>query len=199
MSIQSGYNEKELFARIAEGDERAFRLLFNAYRPRIYNFAFAHSRSEMLADEITQEVFIKVWTGGHRLKEILMPDAWLKTITRNLVYSQLRRLKAERAAIANFTAHRPEESETTEQAIAANEVNRTLQKVLAQLTEQQRIIFRMSREENMSYAAIGAALGISDNTVNYHIKTILRHLRATFNDHLDLLFIVAMLSFYKLF
>lgn len=193
--LQELHNHDELLRNVAAGDHQAFRLLFDTYRPRVYSFAFAHSRSEVLADEITQEVFIKIWSAGQKLTEILVFEAWLKTVTRNLVYSQLRKLKTERAVITDLIDNINTSYNTTEQTLALNEASKRLSDALAQLTEQQRVIFRMSREENMSYAAIAAALGISEHTVNYHIKTILRHLRTVFGDRLDLLLVASVALF----
>ncbi|MCK7555737.1 hypothetical protein MKQ70_12200 [Chitinophaga sedimenti] len=63
-------SERELLLQVAAGDGAAFRHLFDQYRQTVFGFAYAHLRTEALADEITQEVFIKIWMAGDKLAEI---------------------------------------------------------------------------------------------------------------------------------
>jgi RNA polymerase sigma-70 factor (ECF subfamily) len=171
-------SERLLLQKIASGDENAFRELFDQYRQLVFRFAYMHLRSEALADEITQEVFIKVWTAGEKLLEISSFEAWIKTVTRNLTYSWFRKIKLQREMLARYAAGQTEEGlDTTSQEMALSEASRLLQDALSSLTEKQRTIFRMSREENMQYTRIAAELGISEHTVNYHLKKVLAHLR----------------------
>lgn len=170
---------------VASGDEAAFRKLFDQYRPLVFGFAYAHLRSEALADEITQEVFIKVWTAGEKLAEIGVFEAWIKTVTRNFTYSWFRKVKHQREMLDQYASLQTDHSQdTTARAMAYTEAQRLLRQALSALTEQQRTIFRMSREENMRYADIAAALGITEHTVNYHLKKILSHLRNALGDQL---------------
>ncbi|WP_295121111.1 RNA polymerase sigma factor [uncultured Chitinophaga sp.] len=190
-------SEQDLLRRVASGDEAAFRHLFDQYRQTVFGFAFAHLRTEALADEITQEVFIKIWTSGEKLAEVQSFEPWLRTVTRNLTYSYFRKVKQQRELIDGYASGLPGEEglDTTSQDMDYGEVRRLLHDALGSLTEQQRTIFRMSREENMQYKDIAAALGITEYTVNYHLKKILAHLRAVLGNNLYML----LLSTYFLF
>lgn len=189
-------NVQELLQQIAEGKEYAFRELFGQYRQMVYGFAFAHVRSEALADEITQEVFVKIWTAGEKLGRIVAFDAWLRKVTLNLVYSYFRKVKHQREVLEAYAMRQEVARDTTAETVNMEEVERLLHKALQSLTEQQRTIFRMSREENMKYADIGTALGISVYNVNYHLKKIVAHLRSTLGDILYLLLPGLPLYFY---
>ncbi|UYQ95846.1 RNA polymerase sigma-70 factor [Chitinophaga horti] len=178
-------SERELLRRIAAGDGVAFRHLFDQYRQLVFGFAYTHLRTEALADEITQEVFIKIWIAGDKLTDIQSFEPWLRTVTRNLTYSYFRKVKQQRDLLDGYASALPEEGlDTTSQDLDYGEVRRLLHNALASLTDQQRTIFRMSREENMQYKDIAAALGITEYTVNYHLKKVLAHLRDVLGNNL---------------
>ncbi len=178
------YEEKALLSQIADGDETAFRQLFDRFRQQVFGFAFAHLRSEVLADEITQDVFMKVWTAREQMPGILHFEAWLQTVTRNQTYSFLRKIKTERDMLSGYANLAGTGAiDATAEKVAYGEVQRLLHEALAGMTDQQRAIYRMSREENMKYADIARKLGISEHTVNYHLKKILSRLRTVLENH----------------
>lgn len=190
-------SEHALLLKVASGDEVAFRVLFDQYRQLVFGFAYAHLRTEALADEITQEVFIKVWTAGEKLAEVESFGPWLKTVTRNLTYSYFRKIKLQRQMLDRYAIDNPDEGlDTTSREIALGEAQKLLEQAIGSLTEQQRTIFRMSRDEHKSYADIAAALGITEFTVNYHIKKILSHLRAVLGNHIYMLLLSASLLYF---
>ncbi len=87
---------QEVLARIAEHrDRRAFELFFDHFAPKIK--AYSHAKqpgSEILADELVQDVMLKVWDKAHTYKpELAAPSTWLFTMTRNCRIDQLRRTK----------------------------------------------------------------------------------------------------------
>src|SRR3546814_19951508 len=64
------FAELEALNRSARGDQRAFKLIFDAYQPRVYTFALRYLKSGHLAEEAVQEVFVKLWRKGTVLAEI---------------------------------------------------------------------------------------------------------------------------------
>ena len=70
MFKDSSYNEEELLAFIANGDELAFTRVFDYYRDRIYSIAFKITHSTTVAEEIVQDVFLKIWLRRDHLIEI---------------------------------------------------------------------------------------------------------------------------------
>ena len=88
--------EKILLEQVAKGNEFAFRRLYDERHQRVYAFAFFLTRSGVLAEEVTQEIFIKIWIHRAELSEILNFDAWFMTLVRNQSYRFLNRLARER-------------------------------------------------------------------------------------------------------
>jgi RNA polymerase sigma-70 factor (ECF subfamily) len=160
---------------VAIGDENAFRAIFDKYRPKVYAYAYSLTRSEVTAEEITQEVFLKMWENREMLPEIQHFSAWVKTVSRNAVYSLFRRSSTEKRILDEISRDAsPSPSPTI---LEHKELDAQLRSALASLTEQQRMIFKLSREADMSYAEIANLLKISPNTVKYHMVRIFRHLR----------------------
>src|SRR4051812_33204464 len=83
-------NEKYLLFQIAQDNEHAFRQLFEAYRKPVYSYIVYLIRSEVLADEILQDVFMRVWLSRGDLTDVKSFRAWLYTITRNKILDTLR-------------------------------------------------------------------------------------------------------------
>src|SRR6185503_2560959 len=85
-------DETDLLARVAEGNDRAFETIFHHYRPKIYSSAYQLFGNIQMADELVQEVFLKVWLNRDKLPHILKFDSWLFIIARNQVFDMLKLL-----------------------------------------------------------------------------------------------------------
>lgn len=74
------YNERELLVLVADGDESAFRQLFDVYRQKIYALGLYLTHSDFLAEEIVQDVFLRVWVSREKLRGVMQFHAYLKVI-----------------------------------------------------------------------------------------------------------------------
>jgi RNA polymerase sigma-70 factor (family 1) len=180
-------NEKELLRQIANGNEVAFREVYDFYRITVYSFAYSLTHTDTMAEEITQEVFIKVWEKREQLIKIDYFSTWIRTIARNAVYSFFRRTTIEKRVLSQITSDEEDDS-TPQDSLELREMEQQIRSAFDQLTPQQRTIYRLNREEAKSYAEIAALLNISHHTVKYHLTNINRQLRSTIE--LFLLFIL---------
>lgn len=197
MEHKALYDEKKLLENVAIGNETAFRHLYKLHHQRIYSFARFLTHSEVLAEEVTQEIFIKIWEHRAELSEIRQFDAWLKTIVRNQCYTYLNRLAKERMILRelnntkvsnpeifnpgmsrqNFSNQEFKSSEDTEERVIFNEYYHLLQKALRTLPEQQRKVFILSRQEGIKHEEIARQMGLSINTIKSHMKAALKKMR----------------------
>lgn len=83
MKTAALFDETEILLQVAAGNERAFTILFRRYSSKVYSFALKLTRSEELAEEVVQEVFIKIWLNREGLGEIQEFGAYLNRINRN--------------------------------------------------------------------------------------------------------------------
>jgi RNA polymerase sigma-19 factor, ECF subfamily len=89
------HDEKELLTRIAAGDESAYRTFFDLYKERFYAVVLKMTRSDIVAEEIVQEVFLNIWTKREKLVFIENPSSYFFTAVYRRVYSYYRNLAQE--------------------------------------------------------------------------------------------------------
>lgn len=170
-------NENDLLARIAEGDEKAFALIFHHYRRKIYSYAYHLSGSSTQADELVQDVFLKVWLYRDKLPHILRFDNWLFTIARNQVFDMLKGM-AKEASLRRQMAELPDAGNNpVEDQVLSRENEAQLQEAMDQLSPRQKLIFTLSRHQGMKHEEIASRLHISRHTVKTHLVQALRTLR----------------------
>ena len=177
MNKETLHIEAKVLEEVAQGNEAAFRILYDIHHRRVYSFALFLTHSEVLAEEVTQEIFIKIWNHRAELSKICQFDAWLKTIVRNQCYTFLNRLAKERLILQEINNLGEKASDNTEEKILYNDYNRILQKVLTRLPEQQRKVFMLSRQEGIKHEDIARQMGLSINTIKSHMKAALKNIR----------------------
>lgn len=127
------HNEKELLHQISQGSEPAFRQLYDTYHQRIYSFAFFITRSDILAEDLVQETFIKIWTHRTELSGIIHFNAWIKTLVRNQSYSYLSRLAKERIILSEIKQRTDSSDTSTETTVQDQEYSRLLLQAIHEL------------------------------------------------------------------
>jgi RNA polymerase sigma-70 factor (family 1) len=179
-------NESEILHLVSEGDELAFRKIYNHYGSRLYNYTYRITEDEELSEEIVMDAFLKVWVNRNGLDEIIHFDAYLYTLVRNRAFNAIKR-KAQEAVILNkLSLNNSEYQDTTEETVIHNEYQHILSRAIDQLPPQQRIVFSMSRDEGMKYEEIANHLNLSKNTVKAHLKKALSTLRVVISNYLIL-------------
>jgi RNA polymerase sigma-70 factor (family 1) len=172
------YNERELLHRLAGGDETAFRQLYDHHKDEVYAFALGITRLVPLAEEIVQDSFMKLWQHRDELPEILKFESWFFTITRNLCYTALRKIALDRKAKTAHELQTDQQVATAEDIIITRENRELVNAAINQLPEQQRRIYKLSRETGLTYEEIAAELNISRNTVKEHLRRAVTGIRA---------------------
>lgn len=170
-------NENDLLARIAQGDEAAFGVVFHHYQKKIYSYTFHLTGSKGLAEELVQDVFLKVWQHRTTLPGLLRFDNWLFTIARNKVFDLLKTMAKEVAFRRQMAVMLDPASNAVDDSIFARENEERLQKALDCLPPRQKQIFTLSRHQGLKHDEIAARLHISRHTVKTHLVQALRTLR----------------------
>lgn len=158
-------------------DEDEFKVLYDKYHQKIYSYSKFITHSEITAEEITQEVFMKLWEIRHQIHTINNLDGWIAAIVRNKCYTYLNRLAKERL-ILQICFHTEEDtSDGAESILMENDLSCKLKQVITRLPQQQQRAFLMSRKEDSTYSGIAQKLGVSINTVKSHMKAALKKIR----------------------
>jgi RNA polymerase sigma-70 factor (ECF subfamily) len=167
---------KKLAHKIKASDANAFKAAFELYQEGIFNFAHYKLGNIEAAEDVVQEVFIKLWENRHHLKEDRSLKSYLYTIANNLALNYIRHTKV----VMKFQQESKEESSSQDSPHSSLEKKEFHEKLLAgiaALPEKQRLVFMMSRMESLSYKEIAERLDISIKTVESHIGPALKALR----------------------
>jgi RNA polymerase sigma-19 factor, ECF subfamily len=170
------HTEKELLTGVAAGNEEAFSRLVNLYRNKVFSHALTFVKSYEEAEEITQDIFVKVWVNRHRLPEVKDFKNYLFILGRNHLVSAIRK------KVMDTTANDDEEDIPgtlllPDHQVEYKETYRHLINGMEQLPPQQKAVFTLSRMENLSHGEIAERLGISKRTVKFHLVQALNFLR----------------------
>lgn len=179
-------NESEILRLVSEGNELAFREIFNHYSSRLYNYTFRITDDEELSEEIVMDAFLKVWCNRQGLCGIVHFGSYLYTLVRNRAFNAIKRRAHEAVIISKLSLNNSEYQDTTEETVIYKEYQHILSQAVNQLPPQQRIVFSMSRDEGMKYEEIANHLNLSKNTVKAHLKKALSTLRLVVSNYLVL-------------
>lgn len=192
MSTFPGHSdERNLLQLVAEGDEKAFRSLFDKHHPKLGGYVFRLTNSYELTQEIVQDAFVKIWSNRHTLRDINNFDAYLFTIARNHTFNVLKQMAREESRKKAW--EQTQENELTilgDELGAYKEMTAIVQKAVEQLPPRQKDVFTLSRENGLSHEQISERLGISLETVKKHMVLALRAIRNYVSTHAISLFVL---------
>ncbi|MFT4093523.1 MAG: RNA polymerase sigma-70 factor [Niabella sp.] len=178
MQYDPSNRENNLLEQVAQGNEVAFRQLYDHYRDKVYSLGMHLTRSEYLAEEIVQEVFLKTWTKREELQHIDYFNSWLRTVTRNTCIDYLRSAEIENKVLALLAAKIENSIRSAEDEVLSREYDQVLLEAIRQLPPQRQKIYLLSRQQGLKQEEIARQLNISVYTVKEHIKLALKSIRA---------------------
>jgi RNA polymerase sigma-70 factor (ECF subfamily) len=173
---------KKWLIRISENDEEAFSLLILNFWNKVYTQALTYLKSSVTAQELTQDVFIRLWTNRNALAGIDNFAGYLFIMTKNEVLSQLRK-KRNQPETPDETL--PEEVWIPDQQLQYKQAYAIIINGIERLPPVRKQVFKMSRNEGLSYDEIATRLNISRNGVKDHIVKALLFLRNYIRLHSD--------------
>lgn len=174
-----------LVKKLTLKDERAFQKLYSLYADDIYSFSRSIVKSDILAKEILQEVFLKLWVKAEGLDYRQNIKSYLMTIARNDCLNLLKKAANDLQLREEVFNNRDSIYHGPYEKLREKELEILKQNALSQLPEKRKRIFLMSREEGKSYIEISEELGISINTVKVHMNKALSALREYLTRHSD--------------
>lgn len=170
------YEEKRILNEVAAGSEQAFSSIVKHYWNNIYSLAMMYLKSSYQAENIVQDVFLRIWQKRHTLGEVDRFEAYLFIIARNIIISELRK-KLSEPVQEEFPEKLSEENSLPGYSVSVKELNRLISNAIAALPQQQKAAFLLSRDEGLSYEEIATTMGLSKETVKKHIVRALNFLR----------------------
>ncbi len=150
-----------LMERIRSGDYAAFEALVEAHQARVLGTAARMLGDATEAEDIAQQVFIRVWNSAARYEAGAKFTTWLLTITRNLVFNESRRRKRHPAGPTPEGADAPDPARTPSAELLEAERQAAIEAAIASLPEAQRLAVVLRRYQDVSYEEIAQVLEVS--------------------------------------
>jgi RNA polymerase sigma-70 factor (ECF subfamily) len=171
------YTENEILHQIAKGDESAFRLLFDEHWQNIYGVAYMLTKSAPMAEDMVQEIFMKLWIKREQFPEVENFRNYLFITARNHIFNELKRRSADILFTDHLSEYFLDIKETPEKKLLQKEAEQIIGEIIERLPQQQKMIYRLSREEGLSRNEMAERLGIAPNTVRNHLTRALEMIR----------------------
>lgn len=169
-----------LLTRLSQGDKQAFDQLYEKYSSPLYLNLLKLTKSEEVAEELLQDIFLKIWNKRDTLDIHTGFGGYLFKISQNLVYDFFRKAKQDKALRQRITAVATENYTHIEETLLSKENRTLLQRAISTLPPVRQQIFRLCKLEGKTYEEVATLLGISVSTVNDHIVKATRHIRRFF-------------------
>jgi RNA polymerase sigma-70 factor (ECF subfamily) len=184
--------EKELLLKVANGDEHAFSELFNSYHQLLGTHIYRITDSVELAEEVVQDVFLKIWVSRETLTAVQNFKAYLFVISKNHALNCLRKLAKERV-------HQKNLEENALSLISENNPDlevyySLLDEAIDHLPPQQQKVYLLSRHSRLKYDEIASQMGLSRETVKKYLQGATHSITSFVQSNIDISAIVLLVS-----
>ena len=174
--------DSDLITRAAGGDPAAFQALVERHRSMVYRVAYQFAGNHYDAEDIAQEVFIKVYRSLDKFRQDAQLTSWLYRIVMNACIDHRRRQSPAGSAAfgeeaENKLLNTPEEAPDPENRAYAGELGQVLESEINRLPHGQRIVFIMRHHQGLKLGEIASALGLAEGTVKRQLHAAVHRLR----------------------
>ena len=188
----SQLSDAEIMIRVGDGDDAGFSILIEKYRKQIVHFMFRMTRNQAVAEELAQEVFLRVYRSRQSYRAEAKFSTWLYRIATNLGVNHARDTKHERTAHNVYldqpdpeTGTSPDVADSTlsaEQQLVRDERMNAIRKHVMALPERQRSAVLMHKYQEMDYKEIGQVLKLSESATKSLLFRAYQTLRENLKD-----------------
>lgn len=161
--------EQALLIKLASGDASSFDELFNKYNRKVYDFSLSNLKNGADAEGVVQEVFLNLWKDKAKIMDLRDLDAWIFTISFNIIRKRFRKLKREREHLQKYSEITLSYDNSTATEIEYNDLLQKAETIIKILPPRQKSVFLLSKNEGLSNLEISEKLKITKKTVENHL------------------------------
>lgn len=180
----------KVFSAIRHGDIPAFEMLFKTHYAPLCRFASSYLTDPDVAEEVVQNTFITFWEKRSSIEVDSSLKAYLYRSVRNACLNEIKRVKVRQLHANQVMAEGEPMSQASDHLAIRTELEAKIQEALQTLPEQCRLIFKMSRFEELKYQEIADQLNISIKTVENQMGKALKLMRAQLKEFLPMVIIL---------
>jgi RNA polymerase sigma-70 factor (ECF subfamily) len=183
-------SDQEQFEALAAGDITAFEMFFKTYYQPLCNYAYSFLQDRAESEEIVQATFLSVWEKRQSLTIKTSPKSYLYAMVRNACLNVIKHEKIKQKYAGEELALASPGYESVSHTVTSNELETRIQVAIETLPEQCRLVFKLSRFEELKYQEIADQLNISIKTVENHMGKALKLMREQLKDYLPLIIVL---------
>lgn len=176
---------------LKKDSHKAFEYLYDRYADHLYGFVLLHTRSSLMAEEIVQDTYMKIWSNRYRLSVEGSFKSFLFTIAKNKIIDTFRS-QITKVDFLEFVEHYMEEQKEhnpVEANMYFEDFREKLNEAKKTLPEKQRLVFELNREKGMAIKAIAEKFNLSEQTVKNQLTSALKILRKKLRSYHCLFFL----------
>lgn len=175
------YEEKDLILQISHGDQIAFARVFSIYGNKLYSFIVSLSGSTQIAEDAVQDVFLKIWQKREELGSIDNFNCYLFRMAHNHTLNMMKRMARETLILSEIAQQSAAQKNETLSDIEFKDIRQLYHEAIETLPPQQKLVYKMSREDGLKQQEIATKLNISIATVKSHMTQAFRSLKKIAN------------------
>ncbi|RFS14641.1 RNA polymerase sigma-70 factor [Emticicia sp. C21] len=183
-------SEQEIVGAIRQGNERVFEVIFRKYYQSLCNYANSMLKEIDESEEVVQNLFSGIWEKRTELEISISLKSYLYRAVHNHCLNRIKHLKIREEYQQYANSYYESSYESVSQSVMKNELEQKIEEAIDKLPEQCRLIFRLSRFEELKYHEIAEQLGISPKTVENQIGKALKILRVELAEYLPLIILL---------
>ena len=157
LNYPDSYDEYDLLRQLGAGSEYAFTRLFDQYRGTIYGVSLKFLKSPVLAEEIVQDVFLKVWHKREEIASVKRLDAYLFIMARNFIFDRIKKMSYEAADEISLVKQQSS-ADDSEYLVRQHQCQQLLQQAIDMLPSQQRQVYQFAKQEGLTHEMIAEKL-----------------------------------------
>lgn len=165
-------------------------MLFRTYYQPLCKYAYSFLQDKENAEEIVQSTFLLVWEKRETLEIRTSVKPYLYAMVRNACLNVLKHEKIKQKHAGEEIALAERSHDSVNHVVASNELEQRIKVAVEELPEQCRLVFKLSRFEELKYSEIAEQLNISVKTVENHMGKALRIMREQLRDYLPLILVI---------
>lgn len=162
-------------------DEWAYKELFLYFYTPLHRFAFGLMKDADDVEDVVSEIFISIWCMGEKIEKIERLDYYLFQCVKNAAFKYVQKRKTD-SLNSDICSSAIDALYPADSNLNLKETSRLIENAVQNLPPQCQMVFRLAKEEAMTYKEIGLIINISENTVKTHIRIALARIRQLLNN-----------------
>jgi RNA polymerase sigma-70 factor (family 1) len=186
------YTDTELVSHIRNGDIKSFEWVFNLYADKLVRYATTILKNTYEAEDIVQQLFVQLWAKRDGLNVTSSFKSYLYRAVHNSCLNKIKQHNVKESYAQYYTHVADGTSGPASQEVEKKEVHSAIERAISDLPEQCRIIFEMSRVEQLKYQEIADKLELSVKTVENQMGKALKHMRSRLKEYMTVLVLLGI-------